>query len=95
LEKVIRQEQVDLVVIGTHARRGLGKLLLGSVAEEIFRRTECLVLTVGPGSLRDSPVGVAPSASVHSARSRALGAGAHATASLALSMAVRSSRTVC
>ena len=29
LEKVVRQEQVDLVVIGTHGRRGLGKLLLG------------------------------------------------------------------
>jgi nucleotide-binding universal stress UspA family protein len=57
LERVIRQENVELVVIGTHARRGLGKLLLGSVAEQIFLRTECLVLTVGPGSLRDSPVG--------------------------------------
>ena len=56
LEKVVRQEQVELVVIGTHARRGLGKLLLGSVAEHIFRHSECLVLTVGPGSLRDSPV---------------------------------------
>ena len=56
LEKVVRQEQVDLVVIGTHARRGLGKLLLGSVAEHIFRHSECLVLTVGPGSLQDSPV---------------------------------------
>ena len=30
---------------------------VGSVAEAIFRRTECLVLTVGPGSLQDSPVG--------------------------------------
>src|SRR5208337_1315569 len=57
LEKVVRQEQVDLVVIGTHGRRGLGKLLLGSVAEQIFHRAECLVLTVGPGSLQDSPVG--------------------------------------
>jgi nucleotide-binding universal stress UspA family protein len=57
LEKVIRQKQVDLVVIGTHGRRGLGKLLLGSVAEQIFRQAECLVLTVGPGSLQDSPVG--------------------------------------
>jgi nucleotide-binding universal stress UspA family protein len=56
LEKVVRQEQVELVVIGTHARRGLGKLLLGSVAEHIFRHSECLVLTVGPGSLQDSPV---------------------------------------
>ena len=57
LEKVVRQEQVDMVVIGTHGRRGLGKLLLGSVAEQIFRRAECLVLTVGPGSLQDSPIG--------------------------------------
>jgi len=56
LEKVVRQEQVDLVVVGTHARRGLGKFLLGSVAEHIFRHSECLVLTVGPGSLQDSPV---------------------------------------
>ena len=56
LEKIVRQKQVELVVIGTHARRGLGKLLLGSVAEHIFRHSECLVLTVGPGSLQDSPV---------------------------------------
>ncbi len=56
LEKIVRQEQVELVVIGTHARRGLGKLLLGSVAEHIFRHTECLVLTVGPGSLQNSPI---------------------------------------
>jgi len=56
LEKVVKQEQIELVVIGTHARRGLGKLFLGSVAEHIFRYSECLVLTVGPGSLQDSPV---------------------------------------
>ena len=56
LETVIRQEQVDLVVIGTHARRGLGKLLLGSVAEQIFRHADCLVLTVGPGSFQEAPL---------------------------------------
>jgi len=56
LEKVVRQEQVELVVIGTHGRRGLGKLLLGSVAEQIFRRCECLVLTVGPGSLQEASI---------------------------------------
>lgn len=56
LEKVIRQENVDMLVIGTHGRRGLGKLLLGSVAEQIFRHAESLVLTVGPGS-QDSPIG--------------------------------------
>jgi len=56
LEKVIRQEQVDLLIIGTRGRRGLGKLLLGSVAEQIFRHADCLVLTVGPGSFPSSPV---------------------------------------
>ena len=57
LDQIINQEQIELVVIGTHARRGFGKLLLGSVAEHIFRNASCLVLTVGPGSLQDSPVG--------------------------------------
>jgi len=57
LDQIIDQEQIELVVIGTHARRGMGKLLLGSVAEHIFRHAGCLVLTVGPGSLQDSPVG--------------------------------------
>ena len=56
LEKLVRQEQVDLLVIGTRGRRGLGKLLLGSVAEQIFRHAGCLVLTVGPGSFPSSPV---------------------------------------
>lgn len=35
----------DLLVMGTHARRGLGHLLLGSIAEEVLRRTSCPVLT--------------------------------------------------
>jgi nucleotide-binding universal stress UspA family protein len=59
LAKIIDQERIELVVIGTHARRGLGKLLLGSVAEHIFRHASCLVLTVGPGSLQEPPVGSA------------------------------------
>jgi nucleotide-binding universal stress UspA family protein len=56
LEKTIHQEHVELLVVGTHGRRGLGKLLLGSVAEQIFRHADCLVLTVGPGSFQESPV---------------------------------------
>ena len=55
LEKIIDQEHVDMVVIGTHGRHGLGKLVLGSVAEQIFRHADCLVLTVGPGSFQDAP----------------------------------------
>ena len=38
----------DLLVVGTHGRRGLSKFALGSVAEELLRRSACPVLTVGP-----------------------------------------------
>ena len=48
LQAAIAKNNTDLVVIGTRGRTGLGKLLLGSVAEEIFRTVECPVLTVGP-----------------------------------------------
>ena len=37
-----------MLVLGTHGRAGLGKLLIGSVAEEVFRRASCPVMTVGP-----------------------------------------------
>ena len=51
LQDMIRENQIDLVVLGTHGRRGLRKLLLGSVAEEVFRLAPCPVLTVGPKTL--------------------------------------------
>lgn len=48
LSEIIREQEIDLVVVGTHGRTGLGKLVLGSTAEEIFRQAPCPVLTVGP-----------------------------------------------
>lgn len=48
VESRIAEKDIDLVVLGTRGRTGLGKLLLGSAAETIFRRTRCAVLTVGP-----------------------------------------------
>jgi nucleotide-binding universal stress UspA family protein len=50
LEKFIREARIDLVVVGTHGRTGVKKVLLASVAEEIFRHVSCPVLTVGPHS---------------------------------------------
>jgi nucleotide-binding universal stress UspA family protein len=50
LENAIQKYDTDLVVIGTRGRTGLAKMLLGSVAEEIFRTVPCPVLTVGPHS---------------------------------------------
>jgi nucleotide-binding universal stress UspA family protein len=40
--------EADLVVVGTHGRRGLSRLLLGSVAEGIVRLAPCPVLVVRP-----------------------------------------------
>jgi nucleotide-binding universal stress UspA family protein len=44
----INEHGIDLVVMGTHGRRGLKHFLMGSVAEAIFRNVTCPVLTVGP-----------------------------------------------
>jgi nucleotide-binding universal stress UspA family protein len=48
ISELIRSNEIDLLVLGTHGREGLKKLVLGSVAEEIFRLAPCPVLTVGP-----------------------------------------------
>ena len=50
LDKMITQHEIDLVVVGTHGRGKVQKILIGSVAEEIFRQANTAVLTVGPGS---------------------------------------------
>jgi nucleotide-binding universal stress UspA family protein len=38
--------ECDLIVLGTHGRTGLTRMLMGSVAEELVRRAKCPVLTV-------------------------------------------------
>lgn len=54
LEKLIVDHEIDLVVVGTHGRGKVQKLLIGSVAEEIFRQADCAVLTVGPAVKSDA-----------------------------------------
>ncbi len=48
VEFVAKEKGVDLIVLGTNGRRGIGKFILGSVAEDILRHATCPVLTVGP-----------------------------------------------
>jgi len=45
---MIEENGADLVVLGTHGRRGVSKLVLGSDAERIYRSAQCPVLTIGP-----------------------------------------------
>ena len=54
-----RQKKVDVIVVGTHGRGGLGKMLMGSVAERVFRQSPIPVMTVGP-HLHRSARGFAP-----------------------------------
>lgn len=51
-----KENDVDLIAMGTHGRRGLGHLFLGSVAEEVVRLAPCPVLTIRE-SKEPKPVG--------------------------------------
>lgn len=42
-----RETECDLIVMGTHGRSGIGKLLMGSVAEQVVQHAPCHVMTVG------------------------------------------------
>lgn len=42
----VAEEGIDLVVLGTHGRRGLRRFFLGSVAEEVVRTAGCPVITI-------------------------------------------------
>jgi nucleotide-binding universal stress UspA family protein len=53
------REGCDLIVMGTHGRSGLGRAVMGSVAEEVTRRARCPVATVRPSI----PVPLEPTAS--------------------------------
>jgi len=44
--KFAEKNQIDLIVIGTHGRKGLEKVFFGSTAEQVVRRAPCAVLTV-------------------------------------------------
>ena len=44
--RFVTEEPCDLIVMGTHGRTGLGRLLMGSVAEHVVRKAPCPVLTV-------------------------------------------------
>lgn len=48
LSGIVAENNIDLIVVATHGRTGFGKLLLGSVAEDILRHASCPVLTIGP-----------------------------------------------
>lgn len=45
IAKLAEEEDADMIVMGTHGRTGITRLLMGSVAEAVVRRAPCPVLT--------------------------------------------------
>jgi nucleotide-binding universal stress UspA family protein len=44
----VGEEDIDLIVIATHGRKGISRFLLGSVAERVIQEAPCPVLSMGP-----------------------------------------------
>jgi len=66
--------EADLVVIGTHSRGGVSRLLMGSVAERVQRYAPCPVLTVKPKTLPEASDIDPPCPECHAARVETSGA---------------------
>jgi nucleotide-binding universal stress UspA family protein len=47
--RVANERRVDLIVIASHGRTGLGRIIFGSTAESVVRHASCPVLVVKPG----------------------------------------------
>jgi nucleotide-binding universal stress UspA family protein len=68
--RVAEEQQISLIVLGTHGRTGLSRVLLGSVAEDVIRHSPVPVLTLKTPLLLD----------VETSDSAEAGAGTHAAA---------------
>lgn len=70
---VAQEQRVDLIVLGTHGRTGVARVLLGSVAESVIRHSDIPVLTVKTPSALDHeeevPVGTGVTAPERSSSS--------------------------
>ena len=50
--KVIESEEIDLLIMGTHGRKGLDHTIFGSVAENVVKKSPAPVLTINPYKLK-------------------------------------------
>lgn len=52
--RIIEVHDIDLIVLGTHGRTGMEKVVMGSIAERIFRQAPCPVLSIGPAVVSEA-----------------------------------------
>lgn len=60
--KVAAEEDVDFIVMSSHGRTGLSRVLMGSVAEEVMRGAQCPVMVVKPTAKVEAAVAAGGSA---------------------------------
>jgi nucleotide-binding universal stress UspA family protein len=63
--RMAKETECDLIVLGTHGRTGLGRLLMGSVAEQVVRKAPCPVLTVKSPAPMMAHAGQAEASATH------------------------------
>ena len=56
LLKIVREQRMDLIVVGTRSKSGMERQLFGSTAEQLVRNAACPVLTVGPHAKQPPPL---------------------------------------
>jgi nucleotide-binding universal stress UspA family protein len=47
----VKKQGIDMIIIGTHGRKGLEKVMFGSVAEGVIKEAPCPVLTINPHTI--------------------------------------------
>ena len=52
--KIIESENIDLLIMGTHGRKGLEHVIFGSVAENVVKKSPVPVLSINPYKLKRS-----------------------------------------
>ena len=52
--KIIESESIDLLIMGTHGRKGLEHVIFGSVAENVVKKSPVPVLSINPYKLKKS-----------------------------------------
>ena len=55
IRRSVESQKADLVVLGTHGRRGFERLVMGSVTERMIRHSSVPLITVGPGKKGMAP----------------------------------------
>jgi nucleotide-binding universal stress UspA family protein len=70
--RVAEETHCEVIVLGTHGRGGLGRLLMGSVAEQVLRKAPCPVVTARTLPLPEGRAGgeTSEAAAVHPSAAR-------------------------